>query len=62
MKIHHLRNATFIIECGDAHILIDPMLGARGTLPAFARWRQKARPNPTVDLPANAGAEQENVT
>ena len=62
MKIHHLRNATGVIETGDHHILIDPMLGARGELPAFARWRHKPRRNPTVDLPANAAAVLEKVT
>ena len=62
MKIHHLRNATCVIETGEHHILIDPMLGARGELPAFARWRHKPRPNPTVDLPANATAVLEKVT
>ncbi len=62
MKIHHLRNATFVIESGAHHILVDPMLGERGTLPAFARFRHPPRPNPTVDLPANAGAILDRVT
>ena len=62
MKIHHLRNATFVIESGDYHLLIDPMLGARGTLPAFARFRHAPRRNPTVDLPDGAGAVLEKVT
>ncbi len=62
MKIHHLRNATFIIESGDLHLLIDPMLGAQGTLPAFARIRHAPRRNPTVDLPASASAVLEKVT
>jgi L-ascorbate metabolism protein UlaG (beta-lactamase superfamily) len=54
MKIHHFRNATLVIESGDHHILIDPMLSDKGRLPPFAHWRHKPRPNPTVDLPANA--------
>ena len=62
MKIHHLRNATFVIESGDCHLLIDPMLGARGTLPAFARFRHKPRRNPTVELPDGANAVLEKVT
>ncbi len=62
MRIHHLRNATCVIESGDHHILIDPMLGAQGELPAFARWRHKPRPNPTIDLPANAASVLEKVT
>ena len=62
MKIHHLRNATFVIESGDLHLLVDPMLGERGTLPAFAFFRHKHRRNPTVDLPAGADAVLEKVT
>ena len=35
MKIHQLRNATFIIESGSNHILVDPMLSEKGNLPTF---------------------------
>ena len=62
MKIHHLRNATFVIESGDQHILIDPMLSAKGELPAFARFRHRPRLNPTVELPDSAAAILEKVT
>jgi L-ascorbate metabolism protein UlaG (beta-lactamase superfamily) len=62
VKIHHLRNATFVIQSGDLHLLIDPMLGAQGSLPAFARFRHAPRRNPTVDLPASANAVLERVT
>lgn len=54
MKIHHLRNATCVIESGDYHILIDPMLSEQGALPPFARFRHKARKNPTISLPDEA--------
>lgn len=54
MKIHHLRSATFVIESGDNFILIDPMLGEKGSMPPFSVFRFKAEKNPTVDLPANA--------
>ncbi len=27
MKIHHLRNATLVVEVGNTVILVDPMLG-----------------------------------
>lgn len=54
MKIHHLRSATFVLEIGGKRILIDPMLGAKGSLPPFAVIRHKARKNPTVELPSNA--------
>jgi L-ascorbate metabolism protein UlaG (beta-lactamase superfamily) len=29
MKVHHLRNATLVIETGDKVILVDPMLGKK---------------------------------
>lgn len=54
MKIHHLRNATFIIEVGKCHILIDPMLSEKGKLPPFAWFRHKPERNPMVSLPGNA--------
>ncbi len=54
MKIHHLRNATFVIESGEKYILIDPMLGDKGTLPPFARFKHPSRKNPLVSLPDNA--------
>ena len=54
MKIHHLRNATFVIESGTAHILIDPMLSEKGKLPPFARFRHKSQKNPIVSLPDHA--------
>lgn len=62
MKIHHLRSATFIIESGQYRILIDPMLGEKGSLPPFSVLRFKAAKNPTVDLPANAGPLLDTVT
>lgn len=54
MKIHHLRNATCIIESDDHHILIDPMLGSKYSLPPFSYFRFKRLKNPLVELPANA--------
>jgi L-ascorbate metabolism protein UlaG (beta-lactamase superfamily) len=62
MKIHHLRNATFVIESGTKYILIDPMLGEKGELPPFARFRHKAERNPTVPLPDNASQILGQVT
>lgn len=55
MRIHHLRSATFVLEAGGRRVLVDPMLGAKGTVsPPFAVIRHTPRRNPTVDLPANA--------
>ncbi|CAM3597496.1 MBL fold metallo-hydrolase [Parendozoicomonas haliclonae] len=62
MKIHHLRSATFLIEHGEHFILIDPMLGKKGSQPPFSVIRAKAQKNPTVELPSNADALLEKVT
>ncbi len=62
MKIHQLRNATFVIESGRYHILIDPMLGKKGSLPPFSRFKHRARKNPIVELPANANPVLNSVT
>jgi len=62
MKIHHIRNATFVIESGENHILIDPMLSDKGALPAFAHFRHPCERNPIVELPDNASQILEKVT
>jgi len=62
MKIHHLRNATFIIESKNNFILVDPMLGAKGSLPPFSRIKHKALNNPLVPLPGNASSLLDKVT
>ncbi|BBO77070.1 hypothetical protein DSCW_44870 [Desulfosarcina widdelii] len=62
MKIHHLRSATCIIESNRHFVLIDPMLGAKGSIPPFSYIRYKPRRNPLVDLPPNAASILEKVT
>lgn len=62
MKIHHLRSATFIIESNNHFILIDPMLGSKGSLPPFSMVRFKLERNPTVNLPSNADKLLNKVT
>ena len=62
MKIHHLRNATFVIESGSNHILIDPYLSEKGKLPPFAFFRHKPKKNPIVSLPDNASQILDKVT
>jgi L-ascorbate metabolism protein UlaG (beta-lactamase superfamily) len=63
MKIHHLRNATMVIETGDKVILVDPMLGKKGTAgPTFTLFRFKPQRNPIVDLPMNAMKIVEKTT
>lgn len=62
MKIYHLRNATLVIESGRFHILIDPMLGAKGSLPPFSYFKHKVQKNPIVDLPDKADEILSQVT
>jgi len=55
MRIHHIRNATMLIEIDEAALLIDPMLGKKGSAgPPFTLFRYKPRRNPILDLPAHA--------
>lgn len=62
MKIHHLRNATLVIEVGDKFILVDPMLGEIGTIMPFSFIRFKAVKNPIVQLPHNSHSILDKVT
>jgi L-ascorbate metabolism protein UlaG (beta-lactamase superfamily) len=62
MKIHHLRSATCVVESNKHFVLIDPMLGAKGSTPPFSYIRFKPRRNPLVDLPPNAASILEKVT
>ena len=62
MKIHHLRNATFVIESGLNNILVDPMLSGKGQLPTFTHFRHTPERNPIVALPENALQILDKVT
>lgn len=62
MIIHHLRNASMIIESNDKVIMIDPMIGPRGTMLPFAFIRFKAKRNPTVDFPKSGKTLLNRVT
>jgi L-ascorbate metabolism protein UlaG (beta-lactamase superfamily) len=63
MNIHHLRNATLVIETTDNVILVDPMLGKKGrSAPPFTLFRFAPKRNPIVDLPANAMKSVERTT
>ena len=62
LKIHHIRNATMILETDKDVILIDPMLGGIGIMPSFTLFRHKARKNPTVPLPNNSESILNRVT
>ncbi len=62
MRIHYLRNATMVIESGDKFILVDPMLGKKGSGLPFSLIRFKAKRNPLVDLPDNSTLILEQIT
>ena len=62
MKIHHLRNATFVIESKERFIIIDPMLCKAGALPSFAWIKHKSKANPLVELPVNSSELLAKVT
>ena len=51
MKIHHFRNATMVIEANNHFIIVDPMLGPKGSMPPFTFFRFKPVKNPIVELP-----------
>nr|WP_294783975.1 MBL fold metallo-hydrolase [uncultured Flavobacterium sp.] len=62
MKLHHLRNATLVIETEKHVILVDPMLGKRKTIPPFTIFRYKPKRNPLVALPKNSREILSKVT
>ncbi|MDQ1167093.1 MBL fold metallo-hydrolase [Flavobacterium sp. SORGH_AS_0622] len=62
MKLHHLRNATLVIETEKHVILVDPMLGKRKTIPPFTIFRYKPKRNPLVALPKNSREILSRVT
>ncbi len=62
MKIYHLRNATLILEVENKVILVDPMLGKKGTIPTFTYFRFKAQKNPIVPLPKSCQNILDKVT
>ncbi|MCE1188339.1 MAG: MBL fold metallo-hydrolase [Ignavibacteria bacterium] len=62
MKIHHIRNATFVFETNRAKILVDPMLAPAGNGLPYTLFRHPAHKNPLVQLPPNTDKILENIT
>lgn len=62
MRLHHIRNATFIIESKNKFILVDPMLSQKGELPPFSIFKHKVQKNPTAELPNNTDELLSKVT
>ena len=51
MNIQQVRNATIIAEYGGKKILVDPMLGKKGSMPPFPFSRNQHLRNPLHELP-----------
>jgi L-ascorbate metabolism protein UlaG (beta-lactamase superfamily) len=62
LRIHTLRNATLVLVSGSDRILVDPMLGPKGSLAPIAYVRHRPRRNPLVDLPPGSHDLLEGVT
>ncbi len=62
MRIHQVRNATFVLEIGEHKLVVDPVLGAPGSFPGFKVVGGGRRPNPLVPLPSNADVWLDQAT
>ena len=62
LTIHHIRNATMLIEAEDIGILVDPLLAPKGTMPSYTEKRFNPQRNPTVDLPKSTSRLLKKVT
>ena len=62
MRITQLRNATILVEAAGHGIVVDPMLGPRGSQLPFKWITRNRRRNPLVDLPANSAELLERAT
>ncbi|MFN1219228.1 MBL fold metallo-hydrolase [Chryseobacterium kwangjuense] len=61
MKLQLWRNATLVLTIGEKQILIDPMLGAKGSLGLFPMTGNELL-NPLVDLPFSEKELQEKLS
>jgi len=43
MRLHFIRNATLVIEVGSERVLVDPVLGPKGSLPPYALFLEFVR-------------------
>ncbi|KKK39104.1 hypothetical protein WQ57_04800 [Mesobacillus campisalis] len=53
MNIHHIRNATIVVEYAGKRFLIDPMLAEKGTYPPFPNSPRQDQYNPLFSLPTS---------
>lgn len=62
MEIRQIRNATLVLSIGPHRLLVDPMLGAEGSMPGFRLVGSGRRRNPIVELPTGVRAWLDDVT
>lgn len=53
MNIHHIRNATLVVEYAGKRFLIDPFLAEKGAYPPFPHSARQDQNNPLVSLPTS---------
>src|SRR5262249_45258584 len=61
MRIQLVRHATLVVEIGDRRILVDPMLGGKGTMPPIEN-APNPQAIPTVDLPLPAASVLQDIS
>ena len=61
MKIQQIRNATIILEYAGKRILVDPMLGEKGSFGPFPLSNHQELRNPLHDLPVKAEVIVSNI-
>lgn len=53
MNIHHIRNATLVVNYAGKKFLIDPFLAEKGVYPPFPNSARQDQRNPLHDLPVS---------
>lgn len=53
MNIHHIRNATLIVDYAGKKFLVDPFLSDQGTYPPFPNSARQDKNNPLAGLPVS---------
>jgi len=53
VNIHHIRNATLVVNYGGKKFLVDPFLAEKGTLPPFPNSARQDQNNPLESLPVS---------
>jgi len=61
MKLHHLRNASAVLQIAEHRLLVDPMFAEAGSMPSFRFLARGGQKNPIVPLPPEAEAALEGV-